>query len=448
MARYIAKLDTGDINFRGNVRIFVRKAGEARWRSTGIGLTTRNGVFTYSVNNDNEVRFVVTEHGLPRKKYPPVDFTPSNDGVAKTLPAPIPRVDPETAATTLPTGGGTGGPGPKGDKGNKGDKGDPGQKGDPGPAGAAGAAGPKGDKGDKGDKGNPGSATVLPNTPVFNTQGSNGQWALNKATIDATRPSGAIVYWITNAAVNSPPGVAQGIVDGDIVDGVAVGEGESNIPPAPPASLVTLFSDTPTATANADIQIVAPGRLVDAFNGGSTTARMLGQHIGTGTGGTAPRVRTYSKSGVTGYFFELYSGAGLTVDPGSLTIPSGEIEIEFDLIKPAVSAIGWIDLAYNSDRSVLTAIGHRVQADGTLTFRYRSDQDGVPSITNVATGITPVDLGRTVWRFGPSGLSVKYNGVEIGTVAKSFLPTNQLRFFTTDSSSFEFKNLTVRKKAA
>ena len=418
MARYIAKLDTGDANFKGNVRIFLRKVDEVRWQSTGIGLTPRSGVFTCSVNNDNEVRFVVTGATLPRRQYPPVDFNHSDNGVAKPLPAPIPEVDPETAATTLPSGGGGGTPG--------------------GP-------GPKGDKGDKGD---PGNATVLPNTPVFNTQNSSGQWALNKATIDATRPSGAIVYWITNAAVNSPPGVAQGIVDGDIVDGVAVGEGESNIPPAPPASLVTLFSDTPTATANADIQIVAPGRLVDAFNGGSTTARMLGQHIGTGTGGTAPRVRTYSKSGVTGYFFELYSGAGLTVDPGSLTIPSGEIEIEFDLIKPAVSAIGWIDLAYNSDRSVLTAIGHRVQADGTLTFRYRSDQDGVPSITNVATGITPVDLGRTVWRFGPSGLSVKYNGVEIGTVAKSFLPTNQLRFFTTDSSSFEFKNLTVRKKAA
>lgn len=93
-----------------------------------------------------------------------------------------------------------------------------------------------------------GSATVLPKTALMNVQNSDGSWDITAANVATARAAGYRVYWVTDAAANKAPAVADGLAEKDVVNG-APALGVST--PAP-TSVTIAPNQVPSANDAAD----------------------------------------------------------------------------------------------------------------------------------------------------------------------------------------------------
>ena len=93
-----------------------------------------------------------------------------------------------------------------------------------------------------------GSATVLPKTALLNVQNSDGSWDITAANVAVARAAGYRVYWVTDAAANKAPVVADGLAEKDVVNGApALG-----VSAPAPTSVTIAPNQIPTANDAAD----------------------------------------------------------------------------------------------------------------------------------------------------------------------------------------------------
>lgn len=99
-----------------------------------------------------------------------------------------------------------------------------------------------------GGTGGGGSATVLPKTALLNVQNTNGTWDITAANVAVARAAGYRVYWVTDAAANKAPAVADGLANKDVVNGApALG-----VSAPAPTSVTIAANQVPTANDATD----------------------------------------------------------------------------------------------------------------------------------------------------------------------------------------------------
>lgn len=62
--------------------------------------------------------------------------------------------------------------------------------------------------------------TALPGSVALNVQAASGSWRYPKATVDSVRAYGSAWYWVCDASAGKYPTAADGLFDGDVVNGV------------------------------------------------------------------------------------------------------------------------------------------------------------------------------------------------------------------------------------
>lgn len=381
---YRIALDTGNVKFSGYAEIHISADGST-FRTTGQRLTPRRGVFVYRAPKDIHVRLGPVSVSPFSIRYEPVAFA-ANTAATKPLGSPVVIPSPEEAAAA-----------------------------------------------------NGGMISLPAGVGLTNTQRADGTWTLDKTIIDASRAGGTTVTWVTDAAVNLPPSPTRdGLTDGDVIDGVAIGEGYPDVPPAPPAPMTVVLSDKPTDASWTTTFTATEGPVLDAFAGGSTTAEWRGGHV---LGESGHRARRYNAAPGAAAL-EVYSNGYMEA---TTPLSSGEIEIEFDLFRVLQAQGGWFELTGDPSTTQHTRVGHIFADNGTVSFRYESAQDGITTVATAVSGVPATEWGKVIYRWGPSGFTVTYNGTEVARVENAFQPTDRFRPYAPRYNAMTFRNLIVRK---
>ena len=202
-----------------------------------------------------------------------------------------------------------------------------------------------------------GGVGVLPDTTMLNVQSATGSWSANKAAVDAARAAGYRVYWVTDAVLNLAPSTADGLADGDVVNG-----GAWLAAVAPPETVV--LEDDFGTTALTKTQLTARPTPI----GGKSFA-----HAGTGTVSVNAEghLVVNATSGVSG------------VDWGAGGLGYGKVELTIESFTGSVNA--YFQLRGSSDAGPNSARGYINNTDGTYNAKT--------TVSNSADKGTAVAIG-------------------------------------------------------
>lgn len=271
----------------------------------------------------------------------------------------------------------------------------------------------------------------------INVQNADGSWRLSRATIDTIHTAGFIVMWIADGSAAKPPAPADGLVNGDIVDGKPVAQSIATITNA---DIPVQLDNSGTSTDKVRLtKITGVTWTVDGVDHPSSAFTAATKEVPFTKGGNCvvtakAETSAWVVSGPSSWTFTFQTiAAGGIITSDAFNLPAGTFSN-----RQSDAALGGSPVSIVGDVTI-TAQGTAAPKAGDGMY-WSNTQDGTASVRIAKFGGSAGDIGavdfvpfRATSENGSvkvaifdSGAVVGYiRGAGGGDVAAGFTPTIQ-----------------------